>query len=402
MKKSIKFAMIFAALIIVITLAVNLFGSRIKLEMVQHGEMEKSFSFDAIVIRNETLINSAKTGVLESLVKDGEVVRKNKHVASIYESETDDEIKTKLSAVNSRIEEINKASVETSGLAMGAYRLESTMDLRVSEITAAMEDGNMAEVISVKNELNLLNDKKNTLENGDDYTQAMLSKLMEEKREYESALGDDKQDLYSPVSGIYSTGVDGFEEIVTSDAIGDMTPYDFESVYKMKNSDDTAKGAVCKIIDNSEWSVAFLASEKEIQTLKEGSTVYIRTNGSAEDSAANISYISTPVNGNYLVAATSDVSCEWANKERFVTIDLVRSKYKGLKVPVKALRVKDNITGVYTVVDGIVHFKKVKVLYKDSNFAIVEENNASQGGLLLYDEVVVSSGKSLKEGQRIS
>ncbi|MBQ8587756.1 MAG: hypothetical protein IJ454_00025, partial [Clostridia bacterium] len=308
----------------------------------------------------------------------------------------------KLSAVNSRIEEINKASEETTGLALGAFRVESTIDLRVSEITAAMEEGDMDKVISIKNELNLLNDKKNTLENGEEYTHEMLTKLMEEKKEYENALGDDKQDLYSPVSGIYSTVVDGFEEIVTSGAIGDMTPYDFESIYKMKNSDEVKPGAVCKIIDNSGWSVAFLATEKEIQRLKEGSSVYIRTDGSAVDSSAEISYISTPVNGNYLVTATSDVSCEWANKERFVTIDLVRSRYKGLKVPVKALRVKDNITGVYTVVDGIVHFKKVKVLYKDNNFAIVEENNASQGGLLLYDEVVVSSGRTLKEGQRIS
>ena len=54
------------------------------------------------------------------------------------------------------------------------------------------------------------------------------------------------------------------------------------------------------------------------------------------------------------------------------------------------------------MVDGIVKFKKVKVMYKDSGYAIVEENNTSQGGLLLYDEVIVSSSQKLKDGDKLS
>jgi len=64
--------------------------------------------------------------------------------------------------------------------------------------------------------------------------------------------------------------------------------------------------------------------------------------------------------------------------------------------------VLDGQTGVYVVVDGIVKFKKVKVLYKDTGYVIVEENNASTGGLLLYDEIIVSSSKTFKDGEKIS
>ena len=171
------------------------------------------------------------------------------------------------------------------------------------------------------------------------------------------------------------------------------------------NEKDRAKpkaNEVCKIIEGTEWSVAFVATEKELSKLKEGSGVYIRAKNHEEDSEARISYISTPVNGNYLVIATSDKDCTWAMKERFVEIDLIRSKHTGLKVPIAALRVKDGKTGVFAVVDGIVYFKEVNVLYKDSVYAIVEEDNTSRGGLLLYDEVVVSSRRELKEGERIS
>jgi len=117
---------------------------------------------------------------------------------------------------------------------------------------------------------------------------------------------------------------------------------------------------------------------------------------------ATVTYISTPKNGKYVLTATSDVSCDWARDVRVATIDLVKKKYSGLKVPISAIHVKDKNTGVYTVVDGIVRFKKVKILYKNNKYAIVEENNTASGGLLLYDEVITSSSRGLKDGTRIN
>ena len=108
-KKTVKVLLILGLIFVIIVIGANIFNKSTKLEMVQHGEMEKSYSFDAIVIRDETLINAQKSGVLESMVEDNEMVRKNKHVASIYESEIDDEIKKKLAHVNNRIDEITKA-----------------------------------------------------------------------------------------------------------------------------------------------------------------------------------------------------------------------------------------------------------------------------------------------------
>ncbi len=402
MKK--KIIIISLALIILGIWTVKMFRGGIKLEMVGHGEMEKSYAFDALVIRDEKVINAQKTGVLESVVRDSQLVRRNRHVASIYESEIDDEAKSSLAAINARIEEITKARDELSSLAVAELRVESTMNIRTDEITQAIEDGNMEKVVSVHNELNLLNDKKNAMENGKNYTDDILSGLMDSKAEYERKLGSSKQDLYSPIAGIYSPHMDGFEEIVTMSAVGTMTPYDFESIYKMKGTSpkDENSEAVCKIIDNSGWAVAFLATQKEIAGFKEGSQVYLRTKNSEKDAKGRISYISTPVNGNYLVTVTSEESTEWANKERFISIDLIRNKYKGLRVPIKALHVADGKTGVYVVIDGIVYFKKVNVLYKDASYAIVEEDNTVQGGLLLYDEVIVSSNKKFKSGDRIT
>ena len=404
MKKTVKLISVIAAVFLFIVLMVKLFGNGIKLEMVYHGEMEKSHSFRALVIRDETVVTTDKKGILESMVKDGEMVRKNKHIASVYESDIDDEVKNNLNNITRRIEEITKVKEENQSAVVGGFHLESTIDAKIRELMTASEKGDMEKVSQISADLGLLNDKKNAIENGEQYTDKVLADLKAEREKYEKELGNSKADLFSPVSGIYTTKMDGYEKIVTSDAIGKMTPYDFETISKMDLSAKTAKkdGNVCKIIDGFSWSVAFVATEKEISKLKEGSSVYIRNSKLAKDNRAYISYISTPVNGNYLVVATSNENSAWAMEERFADIHLIRSKYKGLKVPVKALRVIDNKTGVYVVIDGIVHFKEVEVLYKDSGYAIVKEDNSSQGGLLLYDEVVVSGKKRLKPGQKIS
>lgn len=402
MKKTVKTLIFLWAVFLIVVVVANLFTRTTKLEMIQHGEMEKSSSFEAIVIRDETLIYAKKSGVLESMVKDNELVRKNKLVASLFESKVDGDTKAKLANVNMRIEEITRLKENNTDVLSTGFVLEGAIGSLVEEMMNAIDTHDMEKVVSIKNEINILSDKKNVWEKGEEYSDEILETLLEEKRQYEQKLGNAKEDLYSPVSGIYTTNIDGYEEVLSSGAIGEMTYEDFESIKNMKPTKDDIKkrGAPCKIIDNFNWSLAFGAKEEEISKLKKGSLVYIRNNNYPGEVKAKISYISPPSKGKYIVIVTSDVACDWAMKDRFVEVDLIKKKYEGLKVPIEALRVKDGETGVYVVVDGIVKFKKINVLYKDTKFLIAEENNAS-GGLLLYDEVIVSPGK-YKEGSKIS
>ncbi len=404
MKKTVKILVAVWIVFMLVVVVANLFGNSIKTEMVQHGEMEKAYSFEAMLIREETGMSAGKSGVLESMVEDNEMVRKNKHVASIYESKVDAEVKNKLANINIRIEEITKVKEESSNVVSAGYTIEAAMKDKVEELTVALRQGNVKKAYSLNSEIHILNDKKNVWEKGEEYTDDVLDELLKEKAEYERKLGNAKEDLFSPTSGIYSTHIDGYEQLLNPAAVESMSVDDFNTIKNMKVSAEDIKksGYQCKIIDNFTWSVAFTANKDEISKLKKGSVVYVRNANSPKDMKAVVSYISTPTNDKYVVIVTSDIKCDWAMKDRFVKIDLIKNKYSGLKVPMKALRVRDGKTGVYVVVDGIVKFKNVNVLYKDSGYAIVEENNTSRGGLLLYDEIIVSSSKEYKVGDKIS
>lgn len=403
MKQIFKFLIIAAAVLLVAVNAVKYFNPEIKTDMVQHGEMEKSYSLDALIIRNETVVTADRKGVLESMVAENEMVRKDKHIASIYENEVDESVKKKIIHINERINEIQNARASATDNFSDDYRVETSIDNKISRMIEASLKHDVSKLIRLKNELGLLNDKKNALSGDSGKADEILKSLQEEKAQIEGKLSKSKQDLYSPASGIYSTNVDGFEKLVNEESVSNMTPDDLETLMQTKITKEDIKksGVVCKIIDSFEWSAAVIVTQNELSNLKVGDTVYLRNHNSSEDAVATIGYISAPKNGKYVLTATSSAACTWATEGRIASIDLIKRKYTGLKVPIEAVRVKDDITGVYTVVDGIVHFKKVNVLYKNNKYAIVEENNAATGGLLLYDEVITSGGR-VKDGMRIN
>ena len=65
MKKAFKFLLIIAILLFVGVNAIKFFNPEIKTDMVSHGEMEMSYSLDALIIRNETVVTADRSGVLE-------------------------------------------------------------------------------------------------------------------------------------------------------------------------------------------------------------------------------------------------------------------------------------------------------------------------------------------------
>ncbi len=401
MKKFVRFLPAVLILLFVFVNIIRAVSPDYKTEMVQHGDMELSYSFNALVIRNETVVSSDYKGVLESMVSENEMVPKGKLVASIYDEAIDESVKKKLISINERIAVIEAAGAKDSSYS-DSYRTEADINQKISDMRSAAEEKNVKKISEAKNELGLLNDKRLS---GDDGSKSenILASLRAEKEKCENSLSKSKKEIYSPASGNFSTAIDGFEQIVTPDIASNLTPDDLQAIFdtEITKKDIRKSGIVCKITDSLNWSVAVSATDKEISNLKEGDTVYLRNYSSYTDVPATISYISAPKNGKYVLCATSDVSCDWSATERFLNIDFVKKKYSGLKVPTAALRVVDGETGVYTVSDGLVKFKKINILYKDGKYAIAEENNSALGGLLLYDEVIVSDSKKIKSGMRM-
>ncbi len=393
MKSFLKKLMLLAAIVFVLWNIYICINPNVESEMVFSGTMTDESTHDGIIIRNETVISSDTTGTIQANVGENEMVRRHKAVASVYKGDIDDASQEKLEKVNQRIAEILSTQKAENNYAEGSRSVESKIATTVSDIIVNSDNGRVEKVVSLKNDLNLLMDEKLTRSGTEENVSGVLEELRKEQAYYQSLLSGDKEDLFSPQSGIFSTNIDGFESVLNSNSIQSMTPSEFKNVDNMKFSKDDIEnsGAVCKIIDNLEWTAAVLMDEERAGKFSAGEDVKIQLEGSDKEFAAVVSRISSAEKKKCVVMLTSYDSDEIIFTQRKGRVRVIKEVYNGLKVPMSAVRVKDGVTGVYTVNERVMKFKKADVLYNDGKYAILKADTSNSGGLILYDEIVVKA-----------
>lgn len=374
----------------------------IKTQIAVSGTMEKTFSLSGFIIRDEVIMKSDTPGVLESKVKELEMVKKNKVVASVYKGDIDDETQHKLADLNRRINEISTQLATDTHLSNDAYRLEESITSKVNDIIMASNSRDAEKVASLKDNLTALALKRVSASSNADAT-GLLAELKTQKQQLESTFNASKTDILSPAQGIYSTNIDGYENLLSTAKSLSMTVADYQITRKSKPTEDDIKasGAVCKVIDNYKWTIATLVNDSTASELETGKRVYIRFPHDNVDLSATVEYISPESSNKYVVVLSSTENSTFAMGNRFVDFDLICQKYTGIKVPVKSLTVnQEGATGVYVMENSSMRFKKADVLYKDGKNAIVYMDNTRTGYLFLYDNVITYA-KEYADGKKI-
>ena len=395
-------------LIIVLTvfITVNIIkwmSASVKTEIAMSGILEKAYTYEGIIIRDEHSVNSKSRGVLETKVGEGELVKRNKHIGSVYYGDMDNETQKKLASINQRINEINSSRSAGEIYSNDIYKIEAGITSKVNDIINAGISRNMETTASLKNEIDALIDKKKSINGETETKDGILEDLYKQKAEIEGKYNATKEDLFSPSAGMFSTKVDGYEGVLNPSIVKNMTVEDYRTLKKTKpeNAENAENlSAICKIVNSFEWSVLILANYDLMDHIKLGKEVYIRFENQP-DILAYVSYISPQDGGKYVIGITSSYSSDYAMNNRFAKLELITEKYTGLKVPLSAVRVeKDGAKGVYTVNNSAMKFKKADVIYNDGKYAIIEQKNNKDNYLLLYDEVVTSDSKCY-DGKRV-
>ncbi len=403
--KKLLLKILFAVLAIFITVnIIKWISASVKTEIAMSGTLEKAYTYEGIIVRDEQAVKSKSKGVLETKVAEGELVKKNKHIGSVYYGDMDSETQKKLASINQRINEITASRSAGEMYSNDIYKIESGINSKVNDLISAANSKDMEMITSLKGEIDALIDKKKAINGETETTDNILESLMAEKAEIESKYNAAKEDLFSTDSGRFSTKVDGFESILTPETIKNMTVEDYRAIKKTKPDEKEDKqdsgDAICKVVNSFEWSVMILASYDLMDHIKLGKEVYIRFENQP-DILAYVSYISQQDGGKYVVGITSSYSSDYAMNSRFVKLELITEKYTGLKVPLSSIRVQsDGKKGVFTVNNSVMKFKNADVIYNDGKYAIIEQKNNKDNYLLLYDEVIISDGKCY-DGKRV-
>ena len=205
--------------------------------------------------------------------------------------------------------------------------------------------------------------------------------------------------------------MDGYETILTPDALADMTPSQLNAV----KADETVTSQTGKLILGDCWYYAVTMSAEQTEALRDaGGSMTLRfAKGVEQDQTVTLYAVGPEEQGRVVVTFRGEYNLAQLTLLRRQSAQLIRRTVAGIRVPNEALRAastkvdqEGNRTtaeglGVYCVVGMEARFKPVEVVYSGDGFVLVRSAAASdQESLRLRpgDEIIISA-KDLYDGK---
>ncbi len=358
----------------------------------------EGIDISGFVVRNEKIITSDVSGSLHFVVADGERVAKGGTIANIYSSAESSDIINRIEQINSR-----KADIE----AMQSYNDVDAANLTIAntKITNSLNElirscaANKFLGYEEYSEELLTNISRKQMITGEqtDFSE-LLTQLDQELQTLNASLPEVKSTVVSrDSSGYFISSIDGYENILSDTELDKITPDYIENLKPQETPDNT----IGKIVMSYDWYIAAVMSIEDSMQYKQGDTLTLKTAlKSSEELNVTVESINISSDSDraVMIFSCSQMNSELASMRRG-NMTIIKNVYEGLKLPAKALRVKDGKTGVFVRHGQSLKFVTVEVLYRNDEYIICEQQISNDESVLrLYDDVVVK-GKRLYDGK---
>ncbi len=395
----LKFVVVLLSAVFIIHQIVSSVYTPIKTESAVYFTATDGFKITGIIIRNEQLVKSKKSGIKHFVTPDGSRVAKNGVIANIYDNESASITVTEIESVKKKISDIKDILSYNDIDAANLDLINARVQERENKLIEASSTGNFSEIYNAADELlSSINRKQVALGEISDFS-AQLDALDSKLNSLSDSLPSPTGKILAKQSGYFVSMTDGYEEIFTCEDLSLITP-EFLNEASAKEHKSSVIG---KIVSDYEWYIAASMSVSDSLNYKEGQSLKIITSvKSSPELSVTVKRINISESSKEAVVlfACNEMNSELASM-RSGPMTVVSAQYSGLKVDRKALRVVDSKKGVYVLSGMQIGFVPVEILYSNDSYIICKKQNENENVLKLYDSVVVK-GKNLYDGKIIS
>lgn len=357
----------------------------------------------------EELVLPGQGGIARLLPSEGEKIAAGTTVAVLYSDGEAMERSQRMEALAAEASQLREA------IAMGESGQGEQIGRRVTSsmvaLRQAVESGDFARLESQVGAFkSAVYQQAQRYGSGDDLA-AALTATQSEIETLRAQTPQTGTRVAVPQSGIFSGQVDGYEDILTPAAMGEMTPSLLEALDSREVPED--KLALGKIITDSKWYFVFCASEEQARRLTVGRPVPVRFSRDWSGTVdMTVERLSLPENGKVAVVLSTRKFLSDTTLLRRQTVELVFDSQMGIRVPLGAVRVEERtetdketgetrtaqVSGVYVRVGSFAEFKPVTVLAQGEDYYMVrpvvpENADPTQQKLSLRagDSIIIAS-----------
>lgn len=425
-----RIGVVLLAFIVLLYIFYLLYGANfsvVKTETVNLTTVADSIYTDGYIVRNETLITNDTAGVVSYEFEGNRKVAAGGTIAKVYASEQDASNHRQMEQIQQEIEIFEKLnqSARMESASLDSVRNQITSE--IMNINKSVVDGDILGIS--ENEDNLiysLNESMLVLGEVEDYSDK-IAELQVLYNTLNGSTGDAIAEITSPVSGYFTTSIDGYEQKYDYKTV---TQTDLEQAENGLNEkqDEVADNVIGKVISDLNWYIVSpISAQESLAINKNLDSSQIKVNmpyAAAQSLPVTIAAMNqkTKTDDGALILQCnymSDVLASLRQEELQIDVET----YEGLYVSKSALH-EDEITtivtddngneieqservqGVYVINGNILEFKEVVIAYSGDDFIICkqtpsEEELFGDETIELYDRVVVG-GTDLYDGKRVN
>lgn len=364
--------------------------------IVYRYRSEQSIAVRGYVVRTEQIVDCGET-LIELKHSEGERVGAGDTVATVYRSADALKATQELETLRAQAEQLTYARSAAND-AETALKLDSDIREQIIAVRAAFESGSYSALDTLGDKLRTTVLKREYAYSGSEDLSARLDELNAQISALSAAVSGGTTRITAPVSGAYSAVADGYESVLTPEALETMTPSALAAVTPQSVS--TTVGKLC---EGTRWYFAANVNEADAAAFKEGQRLTLRmASGVDFDLPVTVMRVSAAENGKCLIVTESDQYLSYVTLLREQNAELILEEYEGLRIPKNALRVDENgESGVYCRVGRVAYFKPVRIVYQGSDYCLVEPGELSvtaESQIALFtlranDEVIISAGE---------
>ena len=362
-------------------------------QFARTGTYINSIETEALIIRNETVVNPGIYGVYESYRNEGDRVSTGSSLGAVISGEIDSATMEELNRLNEEIENVTKSISDAGVLSIPDDQVASTLALSISNFRYAVSKNDAQEAIKLAEDMKILTERKFGVTTPSS-AQEQLAALQARREEITSTLGGVHQGIYAPTYGQYSDKVDGLEKVLCYENALKATPSLAESYFKMARTGVNTM-SICKIVNNYEWYILFTLTKDECEGLKKGKSYNVSFKELGEKEIQGVIENISEFDSKGVCAVTMrfDRHIDNLTYLRITNVEICKEKYSGIYIPGNALRVHEGILGVWVQNEISLDFRSIEAAYRTDDFILAKENAQGKGdfkNILLYDNIVIN------------
>ena len=356
---------------------------------------------DGYVFRDETLLYSRNSGVVDYFVKDGDKVSSGQALANVYQKGDGSSDRAMIALLDEQIallEECSGDNVSASDLS--ALR-KSASDTYFT-LTGLLASGEAGELDYQIEKMMLTLSKISVITSGDASIKESLTAL---KAERKRILSGEYEAVFSTKSGYFYSATDGYEGDFTISAAETLDGASFYELldHTSEKAEIESNGAYGKLAQNSKWMLMLPLSIADSEGLLEGETYNVNfpeNNNTTIQMTLERKVVSEKTREIIVVLSTNRLPDNFV-LERCMTAQIERSSVSGIYVPRSALVRHEGENGVYILRGSVVHFRRIDIIYQGDDYFLVAERDDKDGDYyyLGSNELIITEGNNLFDGR---